>query len=431
MLELFALFYGILGTTVSLKPYFDRLKRRLSVQAEYEKVLFECSRKAFKDVTGKDLSKSGLRGGVAILQQIDEYFESDNVEATSNYIRKFFSKSNLDLKAIQESFRRHLAESKSLEVLTYVSLLTKEDTKEIKQDTKEIKQKVYEIADELKRPPPPIAIPTPPVPYFAHPYPLQENFTGRQAERKELTEWFTKGAKPMFAYIAIGGMGKSALTWFWLEEDIIKKGLAPEGIIWWSFYDREARFETFLMKAIQYVSKGKIDAKGIDSTRDRMETLNTLLCNNRFLLVLDGVERVLRAYAGMGSPYQGDEVKKDEKEDYRACIDPNIGTFLQWLCSGNPKTKTLLTSRLCPKELDDIGGCFHKELKELNKKDAVEFFLSQGVKGTRAEIESACEPYGYHPLSLRLLSGMIAKDAKFKADIAAWTRHNPLAELKA
>jgi tetratricopeptide (TPR) repeat protein len=273
-------------------------------------------------------------------------------------------------------------------------------------------------------------LPIPPMPYFAHPYPLQENFTGRLSERKELTEWFTKGSQPMFAYVAIGGMGKSALTWYWLNEDIIKQGLAPEGIIWWSFYDREARFETFLEKAIHYVSKGEKDPKQIPGVRDKMETLYTFLCNNRFLLVLDGVERVLRAYAGLGSPYQGDEVKEDKKEDYRACIDPNVGTFLQWLASGNVKTKTLLTSRLCPKEMDGIAGCLHKELKEMNKEDAVDFFHRQGVKGNRDEIENACEPFGYHPLSLRLLSGMIVKDPKYMGDIKAWTRHNPLPALK-
>jgi len=274
-----------------------------------------------------------------------------------------------------------------------------------------------------------LVVPIPPAPYFAHPYPLQENFTGRLSERKQLTEWFTKGSQPMFAYVAIGGMGKSALTWYWLNEDIIKKGLAPEGIIWWSFYDREARLETFLMKALQYASEGKIDVQAIPSTRDRMEALYKLLCEKRFLLVLDGVERVLRAFAGLGSPYQGDEVKKDERGDFRTCIDPNVGIFLQWLCSGSSKTKTLLTSRLCPKELDDIDGCLHKELKEMNKEDAVNFFCLQGVKGTRAEIENACQPFGYHPLSLRLLSGLIVKDPKYMGDIRAWTRHNLLPEL--
>jgi tetratricopeptide (TPR) repeat protein len=275
-----------------------------------------------------------------------------------------------------------------------------------------------------------IILPIPPMPYFAHPYPLQENFTGRLSERKELTEWFIKGSCPMFAYVAIGGMGKSALTWYWLQEDIIKQGLAPEGIIWWSFYDREARFETFLEKAIKYVSKGEKDPKQIPGVRDKMETLYTFLCNNRFLIVLDGVERVLRTYAGLGSPYQGDEVTEDKKQEFRACIDPNIGTFLQWLASSNIKTKTLLTSRLPIKELDDIAGCLHKELKKLNKEDAVDFFHLQGVKGNRDEIERACEPFGYHPLSLRLLSGMIVKDPKYMGDIKAWTKYNPLLELK-
>jgi hypothetical protein len=44
-------------------------------------------------------------------------------------------------------------------------------------------------------PPPPVQekprlpaeIPSPPTPYFAHPYPLQANFTGRVKEREDLT----------------------------------------------------------------------------------------------------------------------------------------------------------------------------------------------------------------------------------------------------
>jgi hypothetical protein len=274
----------------------------------------------------------------------------------------------------------------------------------------------------------PTEIPSPPLPYFAHPYPLQANFTGRVKERKELTDWFFEGPQPIFAYIAIGGMGKSALCWYWLQEDIIKEGLAPDGIIWWSFYDKEARFESFLIKAIQYVSQGKIDPKEIGSIRERMEILYNLLYNDRFLLVLDGVERVLRAYAGLGSPYQADEVKEDERGDFRACIDPNVGSFLKSLASIS-KTKTLITSRLYPKELDGIAGCLYKDLDKLSKEDAVEFFHLQGIKGARHEIEEACEPFGYHPLSLRLLSGMIAKDPKYAGDIQAFTKFNPLSKL--
>ncbi len=193
-------------------------------------------------------------------------------------------------------------------------------------------------------------------PYIAHPYALQENFTDREQERKMLTDWLTTELHPMLSVIAIGGMGKTALAWYWLMEDILRSDGHPRKIVWWSFYDRESGFGRFLKKAIEYVSGDEVDWNSLKSTRDQMEFLYKILYDNRFLLVLDGVERVLRAYYNLGSPYQGDEIKEDERGDFRACIEPNCGMFLQWLASGNPRTKTLLTSRLFPKELDDLEG---------------------------------------------------------------------------
>jgi tetratricopeptide (TPR) repeat protein len=161
-----------------------------------------------------------------------------------------------------------------------------------------------------------------------------------------------------------------------------------------------------------------------------MSVLHGILYNTEYLLVLDGVERVLRAYYNLGYPYQGDEIKEDDRGDFRACIEPNCGMFLQWLASGKPRTKTLLTSRLYPKELDDLEGCLRKDLKQMDKEDAFEFFRRQDVvKGTGAEIEMACESVGYHPLSLRLLSGMIVHDMKYGGDIKVWTKYNPLPKL--
>ena len=273
------------------------------------------------------------------------------------------------------------------------------------------------------------SLPTPPQPYFAHPYPLQKNFTGRVAERNMLTEWLTKGRHPMLALNAIGGMGKTALSWYWMQEDVIKGGLSPHGIIWWSFYDKESSFENFLKHAILYVTGGRIDPDGLQSTKEKMSVLQGILYNNEYLLVLDGVERVLRAYYNLGSPYQGDEVKINERGEYRSFIDPNLGDFIKMLASGYPQTKTLLTSRLFPKELDDLEGCIKKDLTQLDKEDAAEFFKRQGIKGTRAEIEEVCRAYGFHPLCLRLLSGMIVRDMRYGGDIKAWTKYNPLPKL--
>jgi hypothetical protein len=325
-------------------------------------------------------------------------------------------------------------------IITYFSTLERsnENTEiEVKSDTKpeevvfapspkiEVIHKI-EPAEE----PESSTVPTPPSPYFAHPYPMQKNFTGREQERQDLTDWFQNNPHPIFAYIAIGGMGKSALVWYWLQEDVLNADSSPEGIIWWSFYEKEkeAGFEHFLDHAIAYTSSGKTNPKEIPSTRDKMDTLYSLLSQKNFLLVFDGVERVLRAYAGMGSPYQGDAVKEDEREDYRSCIDPHCSTFLQML-PGVSKSKILLTSRLFPRELDDLEGCLRRDLTQMAKADAVDFFRRQGVKGTRAEIEEACGAYDYHPLSLRLLSGMIVHDMKYNGDVKAWTRHNPLPKL--
>ena len=74
------------------------------------------------------------------------------------------------------------------------------------------KPKEKEIKKEEKTEEKEITVPTLPTPYFAHPYPMHKNFTGREKERNELTEWLKNDSNPLFIYVAIGGMGKSALT---------------------------------------------------------------------------------------------------------------------------------------------------------------------------------------------------------------------------
>jgi len=63
-------------------------------------------------------------------------------------------------------------------------------------------------------------IPAPPEVYIAHPYTLLQTgrLIGRQPELNALTEWVTKGNAPIFNVVAIGGMGKSALTWHWFHQ---------------------------------------------------------------------------------------------------------------------------------------------------------------------------------------------------------------------
>ncbi len=104
-------------------------------------------------------------------------------------------------------------------------------------------------------------IPEPPEPYIAHPYTLlQTNLVGRQAELNLLTDWVANPRSEVYqarilSIVAIGGMGKSALTWKWFN-DIAPHEMQPlAGRLWWSFYESDATFENFVIRALAYVSK--------------------------------------------------------------------------------------------------------------------------------------------------------------------------------
>ncbi|MBI4672535.1 MAG: DUF4062 domain-containing protein, partial [Chloroflexi bacterium] len=202
------------------------------------------------------------------------------------------------------------------------------------------------------------AHPLPPVPYYAHSYALQENFTGRVAERDTLTQWFTRDPQSVLVLDAIGGMGKSALAWVWTQEILhaaeerrVQNDMKPAGVFWWSFYEeRETR--PFLEKLLAYASAGQANLQSLGSDRERLDALLPLLSTKRFLIVLDGFERALRAYARMDAAYRGDEVDEDARQDFRACVDPNLARLLKHLASDGGLSKTLLTTRLYPRELD-------------------------------------------------------------------------------
>ena len=260
--------------------------------------------------------------------------------------------------------------------------------------------------------------------FLPHPYPMPPNFTGRVAERAMLTDWLNAdAAHPLLSLRALGGFGKSALAWHWLTHDV-KPADWPR-VVWWSFYEGDASFDHFLADTLRYLSDGKVRPER--PSKADVTALLDMLHTPGTLLVLDGFERVLRAFGGLDAAYRGDEVVKPEAND-RDCISPLAELFLyNVVLHPNLRSKTLLTTRLRPRVLEAKGGgllqgCREEELKQMQPADAVEFFRVQGIRGTNTEIEQACEPYGYHPLSLRLLAGLIVGDLRQPGDIAAANR---------
>lgn len=267
--------------------------------------------------------------------------------------------------------------------------------------------------------------------FLAHPYPMPPNFTGRVEERAMLTRWLTEdAAHPLLTLRALGGFGKSALVWHWLTHDV-RPADWPR-VVWWSFYEGDASYDNFLANTLDYLSGGKI--KPTTPTTEHLSALLQILHYPGTLLVLDGFERALRAFGGLNAAYQGDDAKA--KGEDRDCISPLAEAFLFKVATlPNIQSRVLLTTRLTPRVLEARGGgllvgCREEELTQMKPADAVKFFMAQGIRGTHTEIEQACEPYGYHPLSLSLLAGLIVGDLKRPGDIAAAKRLDVSGDLK-
>jgi tetratricopeptide (TPR) repeat protein len=281
---------------------------------------------------------------------------------------------------------------------------------------------------------------------LAHSYPMPPNFTGRLAERQMLSRWLNGDSDhPLLVLRALGGFGKSALAWHCPAD-------YPR-VVWWGFYD-EREFDSFLRETLTYLG---VDPRGL-GPRQQADKLLRLLHQPGTLLILDGFERALRAYSSMMAAYQGDDLVADEsrrgsghtasthhasrithhapRDTQHDCVSPIAEHFLQGLATlPGIRGKVLMTTRLLPRILQAHGlellqGCCEEELTQMQPADAVAFFGAQGIRGSRAEIERACEPYGYHPLSLRLLAGLIVRDPQQPGDVRAAQRLDVSGDLK-
>ncbi len=287
--------------------------------------------------------------------------------------------------------------------------------------------------------------------YYPKPYLLQKHFTGRAEYRRDLTEWLTKGNNPIFVLTGLSGSGKSALTWIWFQHDVlgvhiddllidppeiaksyhVPENARPEGVIWWSFYDREARFSVFLEKSVCKLSEWTNSYSITSSNREHLEKLIEILYNHYILIILDGFERELLDNAKDIAYPEEIRIEGNAKKDFRSCTDRYADEFLKRILSPNMRSRVLLTSQLFPKQLEGIDHfpvsyCVHKELQDLKPDEAVKFFRAQGVRGSPTQIETVCSTYGNHSLTLRLLSGLIFFHPEHPGDITAANEYDPV-----
>ena len=117
----------------------------------------------------------------------------------------------------------------------------------------------------------------------------------------------TFAAARILSVVAIGGMGKSALTWKWFHEHAPRVMAPLAGRFWWSFYESDAGFDRFVSTALGYCSGQTPEAVAALSPLDRENQLLGILDRQPFLLVLDGLERILIAYSNLDFAHLADE----------------------------------------------------------------------------------------------------------------------------
>jgi hypothetical protein len=318
--------------------------------------------------------------------------------------------------------------------------------------------KEQEAASQEKRVPslhPPNLIPTAPAPYIAHPYSLLQTreMVGRREELHLLTDWVTANTivprdVRLLTVVAIGGMGKSALTWKWFNDIAPNELPHLAGRMWWSFYESDAYFENFVIRALAYAA-GLPEAEVRQmSALDREDRLWQVLDQRPFLLVLDRLERILLAYARVDASHLPDDnldeltandiaqsygVPDNVKETYlekhrlRQCTDPRAGYFLRRLAQMRASC-VLISTRLYPAELQtDMAqprpGCYPRFLTGLSDDDALTLwraFIGGERSGTSEQLLPLFRAFGNYPLLLRALAGEVAGYRPAPGDFDSW-----------
>jgi tetratricopeptide (TPR) repeat protein len=278
-------------------------------------------------------------------------------------------------------------------------------------------------------------IPTPPEEFIAHPYTLLQThrLVGRQQELSLLTDWVAKPDSEVYKarilnVVAIGGLGKSALTWTWFN-NIAPQEMNPlAGRMWWSFYESDATFENFVTRALAYVSRRPLDEVQQIPAPERESQLLAALDREPFLLVLDGLERILIAYARMDAARLEDGQVGNQR-NLRKTADPRAGRFLKKLAQVT-NSRILVSTRLYPAELeteggDPIPGTFRRDIKGLSDEDAVELWRAFNVSGARDLLLPVFITFDKHPLLIQTLAGEVKRYRRAPGSFEEWRKANP------
>src|ERR1039457_6138989 len=180
------------------------------------------------------------------------------------------------------------------------------------------------------------------------------------------------------------------LTWEWTTNHATEVRGDWAGRFWYSFYERDAIMADFCRRALAYIPREPLDGFRKMKTPELGERLLHHLQARPWLLVLDGLERVLVAYHRFDAAEVPDEAANQPtdqiaKRDPCGAIRPEDDDLLRALAAAAP-SKLIVTSRLVPRVLlnpasQAIPGVLRVSLPGLRPANAEALLRSCGVTG--------------------------------------------------
>ncbi len=276
----------------------------------------------------------------------------------------------------------------------------------------------------------PQTIPAPPAFYAEPPYIGSHEFLGRRAELDRLNDWASPAdSHPIILFEAIGGAGKSLLTWEWTSKHALEVRGDWAGRFWYSFYEKGAIMADFCRHALSYMTGQPLRHFRKMKTVQLGEMLLGLLQKRPWLLVLDGLERILVAYHRFDAAQLVDEEAGTTDEiahrDPCAAIRPEDDDLLRALAGALP-SKLILTSRLIPRVLlnsasQPIPGVLRVPLPGLRSPDAEALLRACGVRGNSQDIQHYLKEHcDCHPLVTGVLAGLINDYLPDRGNFDTW-----------
>jgi len=261
-------------------------------------------------------------------------------------------------------------------------------------------------------------------PYGGHPSNIQD-FIGREADIQKLDQWGKSNSHKVAVIQALGGMGKSTLAWQWVHhDDHAPKIMNPAGVIWWNFYNPNATMKEFIRHALAYITDKSMEDFDEANIHHHADKLFSLLRQQNYLLVMDGLERILVEYRDPNSPQLVDDAIPIDRRR-RACVNPFDGYVLAELADCN-ETKLLITTRLFPTHLEmqnysPMPTVWLFDLKGLLPTDALKLAGDFGIKrGDPKKLTEFFKEFDFHPLVIKVIAGSVVRDEREPGNFDSW-----------